>query len=229
MCSHSVDVSRQPQRCLQRHNIELTQPALIAALKNPNPEVRYLAAQKLAEDKAVETIPLIVDAARSEKAPKTRMNMEFALAQFGEESGFAALEENCRSHASGIDARLQSAEYLLMLKRQSKVCLNAVLDGLQSDSDGYKMQAAGILPGFHDLSREDAERVFGGLLQALGDSYPLVRLEAGQSLVRLGDARAVPELEKAIAAEPQQEVRWGLEQDVKRLKDKILKSSSQTQ
>src|SRR5260370_9412407 len=72
---------------LKRHNVELTQSALVGALRNPDPEVRYLAAQKLAEDKAVETIPQIMDALASEKVPLTRMNIAFALAQFGEETG----------------------------------------------------------------------------------------------------------------------------------------------
>ena len=54
---------------LKRHNIQLTQPALVDALRDTDPEVRYLAAHKLAEDKAVETIPAIKDALASEKVP----------------------------------------------------------------------------------------------------------------------------------------------------------------
>ena len=50
---------------LKRHNIQLTQPGLVDALRNTDPDVRYLAALKLAEDKAVETIPAIKDALAS--------------------------------------------------------------------------------------------------------------------------------------------------------------------
>ena len=57
---------------LKRPNIELTQQGLVDALRNTDPEVRSLAAHKLAEDKAVETIPAIKDALASEKVPWTR-------------------------------------------------------------------------------------------------------------------------------------------------------------
>jgi hypothetical protein len=36
---------------LKRHNIQLIQSALVDALRNTDPEVRHLAAHKLAEDK----------------------------------------------------------------------------------------------------------------------------------------------------------------------------------
>ena len=60
---------------LKRHNIELTRQGLVDALRNTDPEVRSLAAQKLAEDKAVETIPAIKDALARESVPWTRMNI----------------------------------------------------------------------------------------------------------------------------------------------------------
>jgi hypothetical protein len=66
---------------LKGHNIELTQPALVGALTNADPEVRYLAALKLAEDKEDGAIPAIKDALTSEGVPWTRMNI--ALAQLG--------------------------------------------------------------------------------------------------------------------------------------------------
>ena len=75
---------------LKRHNIQLTQPALVDALRNTDPEVRDLAANKLAEDKAVETIPAIKDALASEKVPWTRMNIALALAEMGESSPLAS-------------------------------------------------------------------------------------------------------------------------------------------
>src|ERR1700757_1227436 len=73
---------------LRRHNIELTQSALIAALKNPDPDVRDLAAQKLAEDGATEATPAIIQALAAERVPWTRMNIALALAEMGESIGF---------------------------------------------------------------------------------------------------------------------------------------------
>ena len=76
---------------LKRPNIELTQQGLVDALRNTDPEVRSLAAHKLAEDKAVETIPAIKDALATEKVPWTRMNIALALAEMGESIGFDTL------------------------------------------------------------------------------------------------------------------------------------------
>ena len=104
---------------LRRHNIELTQSALLAALKNPDPEVRDLAANKLAEDGATEAIPAIVQALASEKVPWTRMNIAFALAVMGEAIGFETLEDNCKSDNTSGNIRAGSAEYLLRFNRDS--------------------------------------------------------------------------------------------------------------
>ena len=98
---------------LKRHNIQSTQSALVDALRNTDPEVRDLAANKLAEDKAVETIPAIKDALASEKVPWTRMNIALALADMGESIGFDTLEDNCKNKGMSGDIRTRSAEYLL--------------------------------------------------------------------------------------------------------------------
>ena len=95
---------------LRRHNIELTQSALIAALKNPDPEVRYLAASKLAEDRASEAIHEIKQALASEKVPWTRMNIAFALAGMGESVGFDTLEDNCKNADTSGHIRARYAE-----------------------------------------------------------------------------------------------------------------------
>lgn len=204
----------------QHHNIQLTQSALVEALKNENPQVRYLASQKLAEDKATEAVPAIIQALASERVPWTRMNIGFALAEMGEESGFDALENDCRNRDSGAGVRTQSAEYMLDLNRQSTVCKDALLDVLQTGSNGYRMKAASILPRFHDLSAEDSEKVFSGLVNALRDANASLRIEAGRALVEVGDRRASAELKKALVVEQEETVRLQIEEDLKILREK---------
>ncbi len=206
---------------LKQHNIQLTQPALVEALRNGDPDVRYLAAQQLAEEKATETIPAIKAALASETVPLTRMNVAFALAQLGESTGFDILEENCRNHDQGARIREQSALYMLNLHRESSVCWSAVLDVLEGGSNGYKMQAVTLLPQFHNLSKEESGRVFVGLVKALHDPYPLVRLDAGRALADVGDGRALTELREAVANEQEEDIRPQLEQDLKILQDKM--------
>lgn len=204
---------------LQKHNIQLTPHALIDALKNSDPEVRYLAAQKLAENKTVEAISAMVEALASEKMPVTRMNIAYALAQLGEPKGFSALEETgCGNPELGGGVRAQSTEYLLNLHRESTVCLNALLDILESGTNGYKDQAASILPKFHNVSTEDLQRVFIALVKALNVSHPSVRIAASHALADMGNTAAIPELQKALASEPDEAVRFHIENDLKTLR-----------
>jgi|ERR1700693_3570070 HEAT repeat protein len=222
---HPISASNGPLptfgELLKRHHIQLTQPALVDALKNADPEVRYLASQKLAEDKATETIPAIKDALAVEKVPSTRMNIAFALAELGESTGFDILEDNCRNRDLGPGIRARSAEYMLRLDRESAICLNAVLDVLQTAGDGYRAEAASLLPRFHNPSAEESEEVFVTLVRALHASGVSVRLEAGRSLADLGDRRAIPELHDAVASEQDQGIRQQLEQDLKLLQEKM--------
>lgn len=206
---------------LKRHNIQLTQSALIDALTNADPEVRYLAAQKLAEDKAVDTIPLITRALTSEKVPWTRTNIAFALAQLGDVTGFDTLVGNCRSREAGAGVRVQSAEYMIRLRRQSEACLSAALDVLQNGTNGYRLQAAALLPQFPNLSEQDSERVFAALVGALHASYPLVRAQAGRALADTGDARAVAELSEAATAEQEPAIRLQMQEDLRMLQKKL--------
>ena len=205
---------------LKRHNIELTQPALIRALKNPDPEVRDLAAQKLAEDGATEAIPAIMQALASEKVPWTRMNIAFALAVMGESIGFDTLEDNCRNAYATGGIRAYSAEYLLRFNRDSTTCLSGVLDVMKGGSNGDKMVAATLLPRYHNLSMEDSEKVFAGLAGALHASDPSVRMAAGEALADLGDTRGIAELRLAVGSEQEEVVRLQLEEALKRLTKK---------
>src|ERR1700690_2529651 len=68
---------------LRQHNVELTESALTNALKSADADVRYLAAMKLAEDKASDAIPSIRQAREIEKAPRDRVNIALALGLLG--------------------------------------------------------------------------------------------------------------------------------------------------
>ena len=205
---------------LKRHNIQLTQQGLVDALRNTDPEVRYLAAHKLAEDKAVETIPAIKDALASEKVPWTRMNIALALAEMGESIGFDTLEDNCKNKGTSRNIRARSAEYLLRFNRDSTACLSGVLDLLKSESNGDRMAAAELLPRYRNLSKKDSETVFTGLVEALHAPGPAVRMAAGQALADLGDTRGIAELERAVRVEQEEAVRLRLEDDLKTLRKK---------
>ena len=206
---------------LERDNIQLTLPALVDALRNADPEVRYLAAQKLAEDRATDAIPAIRQALASEKVPWIRMNIAFALTQMGDSIGFATLEDNCNNKGTSGPVRARSAEYLLRVSRDSATCLSGVLDLLKSENNGDRMAAAELLPRYHTLSEEDSERVFTGLVEALHAPDPAVRMSAGWALADFGDTRGIAELERATEGEQEQVVRSQLQEGLNKLRYKI--------
>ncbi len=213
---------RTLDEALRSHNIELTQSALVDALKNTDPEVRYLAAQKLAESKKTDVIPAVIEALASEKVAMTRVNIAFALAQFDNETGFRALEDGCSKGQLDPQTSVLSAQYLVDLHREDAPCLNALLDIVQSESDssGYRIQAASILPKFPDLSSEDSQRVLTSLLKALDASHVSVKMAASQALADLGNESAIPALERAIANEHDEGGRSQLERDLLRLQSR---------
>ncbi len=205
---------------LRQHNVQLTEPALVDALKNADPEVRDLAAQKLAEDKAYNAIPAIHAALASENMPWTRMNIAFALAQLGEASGFDALERNCKDRQAPTGIRTRSAEYLLRFDRASAACFDALLGILETGTNGYKAEVASLLPKFGQLPAEETEKGFAGLVQALHAPSASVRMAAGQALAQLGDRRAIAELRDAAASEREPAVRSRIEGDLKMLEER---------
>src|ERR1700683_950744 len=118
---------------LRERGVELSEPSLVAALKNPDSHVRYLAALVLAEDKASDAMPAIADALYAEKVPETRANISLALAQLGDEKGFVTLESTCAKSETAAYLRLYAAKYLLDLHRGS--CLTPAIAIIQSNAD----------------------------------------------------------------------------------------------
>jgi HEAT repeats len=101
----SVRLSRFGDLLRELH-IELTEPSLLRALKNPNPEIRYLAAMKLAEDKAFDAIPAVKQALIVEKTPRARVNIAVALGLLGDAGGHDELKKLCSDETFPPEFRL---------------------------------------------------------------------------------------------------------------------------
>lgn len=202
---------------LRRHNIELTSASLVQALANGNAEVRWLAAEKLAVDRAVDAVPAIEAALEMEAVPGTRVNIAYALAQLGDNIGFSALKKSCID-GDDIGLRMRAARYLLDL--HSNECLTAVLDTIRSADDQEKLMALGLLPRFQHVSGEEANALRKLLVVNLMAETPAVRIEASHALAGMSDRAAVPELRKAIVRERDDVVRSQMQSDVRALEQR---------
>ena len=108
----------------------------------------------------------------------------------------------------------------------ARLAWSGVLDVLKGGSTGDRAVVATLLPRYHNLSMEDSEKVFAGLVvaglvEALHASNPSVRMAAGEALADLGDTRGIAELRLAVGREQEEVVRLQLEQDLKMLTKKI--------
>jgi HEAT repeat protein len=205
---------------LRRHNIAIKQPELLRALKNPDAEVRYLAALKLGELRATDAVPKLLDALNAEKVEVTKVNIGLALAELGSDDGFTALEEGCKNSNWGAQARLQAAEYLDDLRPDRNLCLNSILDLAETAPAGYRIQALSMLPKLQGISPSDRQRAFDIVIKSLSASEPAVRIAASGAAVEIGNEAAIPALQKAIAEEPEKDIRSQIEHDLARLRAK---------
>jgi HEAT repeat protein len=208
---------------LRRHDIGLTEPALLRALKNPDAEVRWRAAMKLAEDKAADAIPAVRHALSAEKVPRARVNIAAALGLLGDPGGRDELKKLCADERFPAEFRLYAVRYMFDLHvEKDEDCLHAAEEIVQRvDPDyhtaGDRQMALSILPRFQSLASAESKMVFNLVLQRLEDSEPAVQMEASVALASLGNTAAIPYLEAAIAREQEEGTSSVFEFNLKKL------------
>lgn len=196
---------------LRQYHIALTNDALLDALQNPNSEVRYLAAEQLAANGSKDAVPRIVQATEKETSPLARVNMAFTLANLGEPTGLAVLGKSCNDNDLEPNFRALAARYMLDLG--STRCFEDVLRIANSESNTGRLAALPLLPRFRQLTKDDGDRIFHCVINALKDTHPAVRLSASDTLRMLRDSRAIPFLQATIREERNEDVRSRMKMD----------------
>ena len=209
---------------LQEHHIELTKPALLQALQSPDADVRYLSAMKLAEDKAIDTIPAVKQALVVEKTPRARVNIAVALGLLGDAGGHDELKKLCGDETFPPEFRLYAVRYMFDLGvGNDHDCLHAAEEIVQIvDSEnrtfGDRITALALLVRFQNLTQEESQTVLELAVRRLEDSEPVVQMEASRAQADLGNRAAIPYLEAAIARAQDKVVRSVLEANLKKLR-----------
>ena len=208
------DYPHDPAEILRQHNISLTKDALLAALRNDDPEVRGLAAGQLADERANDVIPAIAAALEAERVRVARVNIATALIELGDERGTRALRQDCDDTSLNMHDRLLSASQLRSFHDES--CWKTVMEAAKSRDSSVRSSALTMIPYFK--TSPELSRAF--LLNGLLDQDLSVRMVASSGLINLGDVAAIPALEAAIAAETNPMLRRTMEQGVKFLQKK---------
>jgi HEAT repeat protein len=197
-------------QALTRHHIGLTEPALTEALRNPDGEVRGLAAWQLQEIKAMDSLPQILQAVRDERDSRTRVNLASAAAYLGSKEGLAALEVVCHDSSVPGWVRTDAARHLFDLHDRS--CLPDLWQLMDSGVEsGTRISAIQVVAQLDNRTVVESARLLHFTLDALNDPDIQLRLFAAEVLGGMKDIAAIPNLRTAIQLEKEEVVKSRME------------------
>jgi HEAT repeat protein len=204
---HAAGRLESVDQLLQERKVSLTKPALVEALGNSDPEVRWLAALKLAEMKEVSAIPDISAALRNTGIASSQgLKIASALVSLGSREGRQAMSNFCHDPRGALQLRVTAATYLLQIG--DEVCFQVVVEALQKPADDdVRMMALSLVPQFKNISENERETIGRLVTRLLSDKSPSVRLSASIAVVNLGLTAALPVLKAASVREKEEPVR----------------------
>ncbi len=208
------------QVVLAQKGVSYTIPGLRAALLNSDPSVRSMAAGVLAEDKNVQSIPLIRAALEKEEVERVRVTLAAALATLKDWQGSASLIKTCNDEAIDPSVRLLAANRLLDLG--SDDCLRSVVGILEGKADPPSREL-----GMQYLRRTThvltsiSRRLQHVLIDELNDPVPMNRQYASECISVLGNRNSLVALEEAIHGEKDLPTRTHLEENLQRTKTRL--------
>jgi HEAT repeats len=198
---------------LERHNIPVTEPALLAALRHPDGEVRSLAAAQLAAMDDHSALKEIVRAFQDERDPQVQVNLAGAGSWLGSRLAIEQLETSCRDVNVPSTARLDAARYIS--HKQLATCFPAVREIAQNDQDAdVRVQAVTAAVVY----RGQAEGAQAVAVRALKDLDPSVRIAGADALRSLQATGEIGSLENALQGEGDETAREHLREAVRVLR-----------
>ena len=181
---------------LERHHIALTEAALIAALQDPDGEVRSLAAAQLAAMDDHPALKDIVRAFENERDPQVQVNMAGAATWLGSRLGLEQLQTMCQDVNVPSTARLDAARYVS--NRGQDTCFPSVREIARTEQDAtIRAQAVGAAAAYR--GQADGAREVAG--HALADVDPGVRITAADALRSLSATSEIGALDRALRRE----------------------------
>jgi HEAT repeat protein len=195
---------------LTRHNIPLTEPGLLAALKNPDPEVRSFAAAQLAASDDHTALKFMITAFQDERDPQVQVNIAGAATWLGSNIAIEQLKTICRDVNQPSTARLDAARYIS--NKQLSDCFPAVREIARNDQDAT-VRVLAITAAINYRGQSDgAEKI---AVQALNDIDPTVRVTAADSLRSLRATDAIPALQSSLQSEGDETAREHLRETLR--------------
>jgi hypothetical protein len=204
---------------LRAKGIELTEPALISALRNPDPEVRSLAAMKLGEDHDSDAVPAVETALADEKVLKARIEISMALWSLHDPKGAASLREMCEDASLSIRTIVDVVQDLDVIGESSAPCAGRLTSFLEThkDTDSRSIALSALPAVIRWAPKAQAARLTELVQAMLADNDPVVRMESGHLLAQIGSPSSAVALRDAIDRESDNGVRSSLQRDLLKL------------
>ena len=181
---------------LERHQIALTESALIAALRDPDGEVRSLAAAQLAAMDDHAALKHIVRAFQDERDPQVQVNIAGASTWLGSRLGLEQLQRMCADFNVPSTARLDAARYVS--NKSLPTCFSAVQEIAQKEQDP-SIRVLAIAAAVSYGGKPDRAQAVA--VSALSDVDPSVRTAAADALLFLRATSAIGALNRALQTE----------------------------
>jgi HEAT repeat protein len=207
---------------LRSHGIEISEPSLISALRNGDPEVRSLAALKLAEDHHFGATPSIEAALSVERVPSARIGLASALWTLQDPKGADHLRSMCSDSSLSIYVIVDVVRSLNVINESSAPCAGFILSYLDTHKDSESRSVAlwAFSSMYRWVPRGDADRMAAMLQEMLRAQDPSVRLGASHALVEIGQHSFAQAISDAMSKEQYPNVRASLQRDLAVLEKK---------
>lgn len=179
-----------------------TRESVIAALRNPDPYIRKLAAAKLEESRDPQALALISDALNEESDPQVVVTFASMLWALGSTDGQQRLMSFCTKTDEEVQVLVQAAAELA-LRGKSGLCTKSLTQAY-SDSlpAGRRIQILSMLSEVGDeaqaASEEDIDKV---VASGIADPRAAIRLASTTLLSRIGTINSARILSTAASRE----------------------------
>ena len=198
---------------LARHHVELTEAALIAALTDPDGEVRSLAAAQLAAMDDHPALPAILRALLAERDPQVEVNLAGAATWLGSSRALDQLQQLCQDLNVPSTARLDAARYVS--NKELPTCFPAIEQIERTEADPSIRVLAVVAAASYRGQRERAQALAAS---ALADLDPTVRIAAADALRLLRATNTVAALDRALHIEGDDTAREHLREAIRVLR-----------
>jgi hypothetical protein len=207
---------------LHAHGIEISPPSLILALRNADPEIRSLAALKLAEDHDSDSIASIENSLDVEKNSRVKIDMAAALWGLNDPKGVLILQTMCSDSALPISLIVEVVQRLANINESSAPCADRVLGflALHSDAEAREKAIAPLQDMYRWVPKNEADQILGEYGRMLRDKEPFVRMEASHALVQINAASSAGVIRTAISREKDPDIRASFQRDLDALEKK---------